>query len=77
MTFIIITQDKCSYCDRAKQLMVDNREHSVSYNLRSSKWLSDLLGKAEITTVPQIWDSEGKYIGGYNELLEYFTEVKK
>lgn len=75
MTFIIITQDQCSYCDKAKRLMVDNKIHSVTYNIRNSKWLEDLLGKAELTTVPQIWNSEGVYIGGYYELDKYIKSL--
>jgi len=55
--------------------MVDNKIHSVTHNIRRSKWLKDLLGKAELTTVPQIWNSEGEYIGGYEELDKYFKSL--
>lgn len=75
MTFIVITQDNCSYCDKAKALMVENKMYSVTYNIRSSKWLKDLLGKAELTTVPQIWNSQGEYIGGYEELDKYIKSL--
>jgi len=75
MTFIIITQDQCSYCDKAKKLMVDNKIHSVTHNVRRSKWLKDLLGQAGITSVPQIWNSEGAYIGGYEELDKYIKSL--
>ena len=75
MTYIIITQENCTYCDKAKHLMADNRISSVSYNVRSSKWLKDLLGKADLTTVPQIWNSKGEYIGGYEELDKYIKNL--
>lgn len=75
MTYIIITQDNCSYCDKARALMVENKMYSVSYNIRSSKWLKDLLGRADITTVPQIWNSQGEYIGGYEELDKYIKSL--
>jgi glutaredoxin len=75
VTFIVITQDNCSYCDKAKALMVENKMYSVTYNIRSSKWLKDLLGKAELTTVPQIWNSQGEYIGGYEELDKYIKSL--
>ena len=75
MTFIIITQDQCSYCDKAKKLMVDNGIHSVSHNIRRSKWLKDLLNKSKITTLPQIWNSEGEYVGGYEELDKYIKSL--
>lgn len=75
MTYIIITQENCTYCDKAKRLMADNRISSVSYNVRSSKWLKDLLGKADLTTVPQIWNSKGEYIGGYEELDKYIKNL--
>tara|TARA_R110001606_G_scaffold357904_1_gene509375 strand:+ start:2047 stop:2274 length:228 start_codon:yes stop_codon:yes gene_type:complete len=75
MTYIIITQENCTYCDKAKRLMADNKISSVSYNVRSSKWLKDLLGKADLTTVPQIWNSKGEYIGGYEELDKYIKNL--
>jgi len=55
--------------------MVEHKIHSVTYNIRSSKWLKELLGKAEITTVPQIWNSQGEYIGGYEELDKYIKSL--
>jgi glutaredoxin len=55
--------------------MVEHKIHSVTYNIRSSKWLKDLLGKAELTTVPQIWNSQGEYIGGYEELDKYIKSL--
>ena len=75
MTYIIITQDNCLYCDKARALMVENKMYSVSYNIRSSKWLKDLLGRSDITTVPQIWNSQGEYIGGYEELDKYIKSL--
>ncbi len=75
MTFIIITQENCTYCDKAKRLMKDNKISSVSYNIRNSKWVKDLLGKASLKTVPQIWNSQGNYIGGYEELDKYIKNL--
>ncbi|UAW59205.1 glutaredoxin [Roseobacter phage CRP-603] len=45
------------------------------YSLNDSKWVLDLFKKADIRTVPQIWDIEGNYIGGYQELKEQVEGV--
>jgi glutaredoxin len=43
---------------------------SYSVDTVSSKWLLTLIKQAGMTTVPQIWDNEGRHVGGYNELKE-------
>lgn len=75
MTYIIITQENCTYCDKAKRLMKDNKISSVSYNIRNSKWVKSLLGMADLTSIPQIWDSEGEYIGGYHDLDKHINSL--
>ena len=52
--------------------MREKRVGFTAYSLDdpSSKWLLTLLKQANITTVPQIWDNKGNYIGGYADLKE-------
>jgi hypothetical protein len=42
------------------------------YNIQtvSSRWIVPLLLMADLKTVPQIFDKEGKHIGGYAELKD-------
>lgn len=74
--WVIVTRDQCNFCDSAKALMKGKGYYFVEYNVqsKSSKWILDLLKKAGYTTVPQIWDSSGNYIGGYSELKQLVTE---
>lgn len=68
--YTIITRDQCNFCDRAKAVLRSQKKQYTEYNVqsKSSRWLVPLLLKADLKTVPQIFDSEGKYVGGYTEL---------
>lgn len=70
--YVVITRDKCNFCDQAKALLKGANLPYVEYNIQSasSKWLLYLLKRSSITTVPQIFDDKGTHIGGYTELKE-------
>ena len=71
--YTVISRNECIFCDKVKELLNVDRIGYVEYNIPSpsSKWLLHLLKQANIKTVPQIFDSNGKHIGGYTELKEY------
>ncbi len=71
--YTVISRNECIFCDKAKELLNVDRIGYVEYNVQSpsSKWLLHLFKQANIKTVPQIFDSNGKHIGGYTELKEY------
>ena len=71
--YVIITRDQCNFCDDAKALMKGKGIQYVEYNIQSdsSKWLLSLLKRSSITTVPQVFNTEGTHIGGYTDLKEY------
>ena len=73
--YVIITRDQCNFCDDAKALMKGKGIQYVEYNIQSSssKWLLYLLKRSSITTVPQVFNTEGTYIGGYTDLKEYLS----
>jgi glutaredoxin len=43
---------------------------AYSLNSQSSKWLLTLIKQAGMKSVPQVWDNNGDYVGGYTELKE-------
>lgn len=59
------------YCSKAVGLIRDKGGVVSYYSLNDSRWVLDLFKKADIRTVPQIWDIEGNYIGGYQELVQH------
>jgi glutaredoxin len=73
--YVIITRDQCNFCDDAKALMKGKGIQYVEYNIQSdsSRWLLSLLKRSSITTVPQVFNTEGTHIGGYNDLKEYLS----
>jgi glutaredoxin len=68
--YTIITRDQCNFCDAAKAMLKGRSFPYTEYNVQSqsSRWVLSLIRKAELTTVPQIFDPSGNYIGGYTEL---------
>jgi len=73
--YVIITRDQCNFCDDAKALMKGKGIQYVEYNIQSdsSRWLLSLLKRSSITTVPQVFNTEGTHIGGYTDLKEYLS----
>ena len=68
--YTIITRDQCNFCDAAKAMLKGSSFPYTEYNVQSqsSRWVLTLIKKAGLTTVPQIFDPSGNYIGGYTEL---------
>lgn len=71
--WVVITRNQCNFCDSAKAMLTHSHLPYVTYNVQepSSKWVLTLIKQAGHTTVPQIFNPEGKHIGGYTELKEY------
>ena len=78
MTIIVYSKPACVYCDKAKALLTrlgsKYTEKVVTKDI-SLPELFEELGK-QVRTIPQI-TIDGKHIGGYNELTEYFLEQGK
>jgi glutaredoxin len=77
--YVIITRNQCNFCDDAKALLKGKGYSFVTYNVQeqSSKWVLTLIKQAGYTTVPQVFDPQGKHIGGYTELKEYIHDDHK
>jgi len=73
MSYVVVGTDQCEFCTKAKHLLREQGVGFTAYSLssQSSKWLLTLIKQAGMTTVPQIWDSEGKHIGGYTDLTKH------
>ena len=75
--YVVIARDQCNFCDQAKALLEGASLPYTTYNVQSSssKWVLTLIKRAGMTTVPQIFDPDGKHIGGYTELKELLIET--
>lgn len=75
MKFVVYSKDDCPWCTQAKQLLsrygyvFDEYKLNVDYTREE---LSELLPEGTRLTVPQVF-VDGHRIGGYEDLLEYFT----
>ena len=74
----VYSKPNCTYCEKAKYLLkslgLEYEEKIVTKDLSIDE-LYKALGK-QVRTIPQIV-IDGKHIGGYNELKEYFADQGK
>jgi glutaredoxin len=77
--YTIITRDQCNFCDVAKALLKGAGQSYQEYNLQDpkSKWVLTLIKQANHKTVPQIFSSDGTYVGGYQELQHLLTSISE
>ena len=68
--YYILTRNDCDYCEKAKQLLVDDRVPYSQTNILADPIIIKLMIVAGLKTVPQIW-CENEHIGGYTELREH------
>ena len=75
MSITVYSKPSSVYCDKAKALLTrlghEYTEKVVTKDI-SLEELYEAIGK-QVRTIPQIV-IDGKHIGGYNELTEYFTD---
>jgi glutaredoxin len=74
MTWTIVTQQNCEWCEKAKQLLVDHDQKFtiIPVDDQGGTQMRRFLKSMNLTTLPQIWDDYGVYIGGYKELKHDF-----
>ena len=76
MTTLIYSKPNCTYCDKAKSLVkklnMDYEEKVFGKDFTTPEELYEAVGK-QVRTMPQI-KVDGKLIGGYNQLVEYFAD---
>ena len=80
MSIIVYSKNNCVFCSKAKALLknlgLEYEEKTLEKDFGSdpSKLIEDI-GK-NVRTMPQI-KIDGKLIGGYNQLVEHFADMKK
>lgn len=73
----IISQTNCPFCiSAAKELDKEGVDYQVlDITDQENYWVRSLLSRAELTTVPQIFNDKGIRVGGYQQLTSYFNNV--
>ena len=73
--YTILTAPDCRWCVRAKIFLEDKGIPYKVYDLSDpdNSDRRDALTEAGLKTVPQIFDSNGAHIGGYDSLVAHLT----
>ena len=78
MEIIVYSKNNCVFCNKAKQMLknlgLDYKEKKME-DFESVESMLEDIGK-KVRTMPQI-KIDGKLIGGYNQLVEYFADQGK
>ena len=78
MTITIYSKNNCVYCNKAKALVKNlglEYEEKKLESFDSPQAMLEDIGK-NVRQMPQI-KIDGEWIGGYNQLVEYFNEKGK
>lgn len=75
MQIIIYSKNNCVFCNKAKHLVKSlglTYEEKKMEEFDSPQAMLEDIGK-QVRTMPQI-KIDGKLVGGYNQLIEYFAD---
>lgn len=74
--YTILTRSQCNFCDSAKALLdsTGHRFNTINVQHKDNAWVLNLMIKADLKTVPQIFKSSGELIGGYSELKQLMMD---
>jgi glutaredoxin len=68
--YTILSTRDCAYCYKAKQHIHATERTYQTIDVNENRWVKTLMQRAQMTTVPQIFDPFGNYVGGYEALLK-------
>lgn len=66
--FRILGSDNCVYCTKARSLLDQYKIPYVYVNVSEDDREKQNLIRQGLKTVPQVWDSQNNYVGGFNSL---------
>ena len=74
--FEIYGTTNCTYCDEAKTLLAMKEKEYTFINVAENEDITAAFFKKfpNVQTVPQITLSDGHWIGGYTELVEWLKD---
>jgi glutaredoxin len=67
----MLSQENCKYCKDALKLLNEHGHTVDVYDVKNPDVALIVAALKETNTVPQIFDSNNNFIGGYTELKEH------
>ena len=79
--YTIISKSECSWCMKAKELLDANgliyEDIPIPGKMTREEFYSQIVAKYKCdATVPQIFDPNLEYIGGYHDLVEHIKNTQ-
>ena len=73
--YTVISRPNCSWCDKAEDLLKFRNIDYQKVDIYEEVWVKTLMLQTELTTVPQVFDTNGFLIGGYEELEMHINNL--
>lgn len=73
MRYTMLTQANCKFCNAALSLLKSHGHEVDIYDVQAEKDALMVKMLRVTNTVPQLYNPEGDFIGGYTELREYLN----
>lgn len=70
MSYVIFGRPNCSYCTKAKDLLIENEKPYLYIDISLNPQAKEFMLKAGATEVPQIFH-KFHHIGGFTELVKF------
>lgn len=75
MSYTVISRPNCLWCNKAMDLLYETGIEYQKVDIYEEMWVKTLLLKTDLTTVPQVFDTNGFLIGGYEELEMHINNL--
>ena len=75
MSYTVISRPNCPWCDKAMDLLYEEGIDYEKVDMTLEPWVRTLVVMADFATVPQVFDHNGFYIGGYEELAQHINNL--
>jgi len=69
--YVVISQPRCDSCKKATDLLTEKGITHTKIDTYALGWVRTLVKQAGLTTVPQIYDYYGNYVGGFEDLQKH------
>ena len=68
MKFVVLSQPNCKYCQKSIDLLDNYSLDFEVININDNPLMKTLMSLADLKTVPQIFKSNGRHVGGFSDL---------
>jgi len=74
--FVVLSQPNCRYCKKAIDLLNKSSLDCEVIDINDNPLMKTLMSMADLKTVPQIFKSNGRHVGGFSDLKASLGQIQ-